>query len=955
MKKQLNVFTLSPEQPFLDTLASELLNRAKGDALKLSEIHVYLPTRRACRQLGMAFARLAAGKALLLPRMRALGDIDEDELTFADAESADLPPALPALKRLMLLARQVKARDKHLSWDQSLLSAQALAVFLDNAQIAGSDLERLPSLVEERELAEHWQQVIAFLDILTRHWPSIVKAEGCLDPADRRNKAMAAQTAAWRKSPPASPIIAAGSTGTIPATREMLKAIAEMPNGAVILPGLDRDIDNAAWDAIDETHPQHSMKQLLESMGVDRKDVKPLSAGNKKTARTRLLSETFRPAGTTEEWRKLRGKLKESATHGLTRLVLDTPQEEAQVIALRLREALEHGDKKAALVTADRALARRVAALLSRWGIDVDDSGGRPALATPTGSFLDLVLSAADPNAGHVDYLALLKHPLAACGHDAFACRAAARQAEIKIRRHKEDSFLALKERLAPLARTWNEEAPLRERIIAHIAAAQAVAETQSEKNGSLWKGEEGRAIAEWLDDWGAAADAFPSITGADYALMFAAMAAAKTLRSGRKTHPRLAILGLLEARLLDADLIVLSGLNEGVWPPDVGFDPWLSRPMRAKLGLPSPEYRIGRSAHDFVQLASAKEVLLTRALRARGQPTVPSRFLLQLEAVLEAAGLSDKANNKDALAEPRFWKDWARALDKPQGKSEPCAPPEPRPPLAARPKCLPVTHIATWIQNPYALYARHILRLEKLEELDAPLDAADRGSMIHKALERFTQTYSKTLPDDAKERLVSIAHDIFAQEESNPRIRAFWETRFAESADWFVEKEQKRRAGGEFPAGIEAKGKCVIDGFTLEGRADRINRKADGSLVVIDYKTGKTPAAKAVTTCAEPQLPLLAMIAARGGFASLSPAAIASFEYWKLGSRSQCGLVEIKDDVPAIIDKATSMLKDLIAAYRDPSMPYLSVPRPWLQPDRDDYEHLSRRAEWGRQKTDDR
>ncbi len=951
-KKQSNVFSIAPAQPFLETLAAEMLKQTQGDALKLSEIHVYLPTRRACRQLGKTFARLAEGRALLLPRMRALGDIDEDEVTLAEVENEDLPPALPPLKRLMLLARHVKARDDRLSWDQAFLSAQALAAFLDNAQIAGSDLGRLPALVEERELAAHWQQTIAFLDIITRHWPAILKEEGCLDPAERRNKAIEAQIAVWQKTPPVFPIIAAGSTGTIPATRSLLKAIAEMPAGAVVLPGLDGDIDDTSWEAMDETHPQYSLKQLIEAMGISRKNVRPFARGKENKARAQLLREAFRPAGTTEEWRNLQGKLKANAAQGLTRLVSDTPQEEAQVIALRLREALERPGKKAALVTADRGLARRVASLLSRWGVDVDDSGGRSARATPVGAFLDLILSAAEPEAGSVDYLALLNHPFAACGFDPAQCRAEARQAELRIRRQKKEDFKTLKARLSPLAKALAKTAPLREFIVAHIAAAEAIAETKDEKNRILWKGEEGRAIAEWLDEWKESSAAFPSIAGSDYALVFAAMAASKTIRSGRKTHPRLGILGPLEARLLDADLVIIGGLNEGVWPPDVGFDPWLSRPMRVKLGLPSPEYRIGRSAHDFVQLAAAQEVMITRSLRAAGQPTVPSRFLLQLEAVLEASGLSNKKQDKDALKDLRPWKEWARALDKPQGRPKPCARPRPCPPLHARPQRLPVTHIAAWMRNPYEIYAKHILKLRKLEELDASLDAADRGSMIHKALETFSQAARAALPEDATERLISIAHHIFAKEEHNPRIRAFWETRFAETAAWFIEQEQKCRAEGEVPEGIEAKGACVIDGFTLEGRADRINRRIDGSLVLIDYKTGSAPTGKAVTDCQEPQLPLLAMIAAQGGFGNLKPAAIAACAYWKLGARKQCNCVDIKADMPALIEKAKDVLQGLIAAYRDPSTPYPAASR---QQDRDDYEHLSRRAEWGRQKTEDR
>ncbi len=948
-----NVFTIPPDKPFLKTLAAELWRQADGDAFKLSNVRLFLPTRRACRHLGMVFAKRAEGRATLLPRLRALGDIDEDELIFADAESDDFPPALAPMRRLMLLTRHVQRRDPHLSWDQAVLSAEALARFLDQTQIAACDLKRLPELVEERELAEHWQQTIAFLDIVTTHWPAILKEEGCLDPADRRNKVLAAQAELWRRRPPAYPVIAAGSTGAVPATAELLKTIAAMPKGMVILPGLDLDIDPEAWEEIDETHPQHSMKALLQRMGIDRGAVRlfPSEKQGGGAARAVWLSEAFRPAQAPNLWRELKGRLDPSATHGVTRLVLDHPQEEAQVIALRLREILETPNKTAALVTPDRALAARVAALLSRWGVRVDDSGGASVLSSPLGAFLHLVLNAADPAAGNVDALALLKHPRAACGLEPKQCRDRAREAELRIRKGQKEDLAFLKEPLAPLIARWREKRPLAERIATHIAVAESLATTTKENGAAiLWKGEQGQDIVAWLEDWQSSAADFPPLTGGDYGLLYKALAGSKLLRSGRATHPGLSILGPLEARLIDADLVVLGGLNEGSWPPDVGFDPWLSRPMRKKLGLPSPEFRIGLSAHDFVQLVSGKEVMLTRALKAGGAPTVPSRFLMQLDAVLQAAGLSQ--GKRDALADARPWKEWALALDAPESEPKPCAKPSPRPPLADRPKSLSVTKIATWLSNPYAIYAEYILRLKKLDELDPEVDAADRGSMIHTAIEKFSSVWRQDLPPDAAERLIALAHGIFA-EEDNPRIRAFWETRFAESAAWFIEKERDARRAGEAPHenGIEAEGSYSLDGFTLKGRADRINTQADGSLKIIDYKTGRVPTGKDVHKGFQPQLPLLALIASVGGFKNMSKASVASCEYWVLKSGKNCNKVCFDANLPELVARAESGLKQLIATFADPATPYEAVPKPWLEPARDDYAHLSRIAEWGRVK----
>jgi len=390
-----------------------------------------------------------------------------------------------------------------------------------------------------------------------------------------------------------------------------------------------------------------------------------------------------------------------------------------------------------------------------------------------------------------------------------------------------------------------------------------------------------------------------------------------------------------------------MGGLNEGTWPPDVGYDPWMSRPMRKKFKLPSPEYRVGLSAHDFAQLACTKEVFLTRSLRTNGTPTVPSRFLLQLEAVLNASGLSDK--DRDAMAPTEPWKAWAHTLDRPDLCS-PCARPQPCPPVELRPKALSVTEITTWLRNPYAIYAKHILKLKKLDDLDAELDASDRGTMIHEALERFIKAYPENLPDDAEAKLLAIGQEIFAQDKGDPRVRAFWEAGFSKIASWFVAKDRERREEGIVSVLAEISGKLEINGLTLTGRADRVEKYRDGSLVLIDYKTGSVPTKKEVKAGLEPQLPLLALLAAQKGFKELAETNVRSCEYWVLKSGAADSDDKVYDkDLPALMAEAETGLKDLIAAFKDPTTPYEATPRLRFSPRHDDYAHLSRLAEWGR------
>ncbi|MDR3448201.1 MAG: PD-(D/E)XK nuclease family protein, partial [Alphaproteobacteria bacterium] len=578
-----------------------------------------------------------------------------------------------------------------------------------------------------------------------------------------------------------------------------------------------------------------------------------------------------------------------------------------------------------------------------------DDSGGTPLALTPTGAFLNLVLAAASPYASVSDLLALLKHPLASCGLSTAACRTQAREAELRARRMEDEKFVGLRKLLQPLTQEWRHPLPLARRLSAHIAVAEDVSASDAESGKDrLWRGENGEAAAAWLDEWQSGAGGLPDLAGGDYAALFGSLAGTQILRSQHTTHPRLSILGPLEARLLSADLIILGGMNEASWPPDAGFDPWMSRPMRKDFGLPAPEFRIGLSAHDFAQLASAGEVMLTRSARANGSPTVPSRFLLQIDAVLRAAGLSE---TKDALEPAEPWRAWAQALDEPAQPPAPCPRPRPCPPVAARPTSLSVTEIGTWLRNPYAIYAKHILKLTKLEELDAELDAADRGTMIHAALEKFATLYPNDPPPDAEQKLLAIGRAIFAQDHGDPRVQAFWWARFTGIATWFIDQTRQRRAAGIMQIQAEAKGRTTLGAFTLRGRADRIDRLADGSLALIDYKTGTTPSKANVESGIEPQLPLLALIAERGGFAGLDAASIGTLEYWQLkGGRGDDKIIDIVEDIPALIKAAETGVLNLASAFAQPAQAYEVAPRARFTPKYDDYAHLARSAEWGRE-----
>ena len=993
------VYTIPAGFSFVDELASGILDRFGTDPIALAGVTVLLPTRRACRSLREAFLRQTHGQPLLLPAMAPLGDLDAEELGLsleelpALAGTLDLPPAVNDLRRRLLLTRIIlRAPDLAATAPQAVRLAADLTHLLDQVETEGLSFERLAGLVPA-DYANHWQVTLGFLSILTELWPAILEEEGAIDAAARRNRVLEAQAAAWTALPPSGPVIAAGSTGSIPATGALLAVIAGLPQGMLVLPALDTSTDALGWEAIraDETHPQHTLARLLERLSMDRAEVAPWRPGLRpeRAARARLLAEVLRPAATTEEWRAL-GGFDDSALAGLTRIDCPTAQDEAELVALLLRHALETPERRAALVTPDRTLARRVATALTRWGILVNDSGGQPLADTAAGSFLNLCAGALESRFDPVALLALYKHPLSAAGSSPYGCRAFARALERAVLRGPRpapgleglraalallpeqagrEELVAGLERLAEAAACFPEAregagvpearkgagvpearegagVPFAELLRGHIAFAEAMARTGDTPGAErLWRHDDGETAAALVNDLLIAARDFPEVPVRDYPGLFEALMKGRVVRPRFGRHPRLAILGPLEARLQHVDLMVLSGLNEGSWPAEPAADPWLSRPMRKAFGLPAPERQIGLAAHDFAQAATAPEVVLTRAERVEGAPTVPSRWLSRLDTVLKALGLEHKIDQEAVQ-----WLAWTRALDEPAAVA-PVAPPEPRPPLAARPRKLSVTEIETWMRDPYAIYARHVLKLRPLDPIAADPGAAERGQFIHQALDGFVREWPLALPADAVERLLEHGRAAFGDLLARPEVWAFWWPRFERVARWFVATERGRRPTIRYEAS-EVSGRIEFDGragpFILTAKADRIDRLPDGRLVIIDYKTGTVPSATDIALGFSPQLPLEAALAESGGFDGIAAAKVAALAFWRLSGGEPAGEEKpVKGDAMDLARQAHGGLEALIWAFDDPETPYRACPRPRHAPRFADYAQLARVQEW--------
>ena len=1021
------VFTVPAGVPFLPTLADALLAGdlvpfSAGDPLALAAVTILVPTRRAARALGDILVGRLGGEAVILPAIRPIGDVDEeDHLLDASNEATDerlvLPAAIPPLTRHLALTRLTlawaKALRRHplaLKTDEALRIpasaadaarlARDLARLIDDMETAPDAWATIATLVPD-DHAEYFQLTLDFLKIISEAWPQYLRDVQRADPAVRRHKLIRAAAQRLRDHGSLGPVIAAGSTGSVPATAELLGAIARLPNGAVVLPGLDQYLDGAGWDAVDASdagfaHPQRALKQLIGAIGVTRAEVVQLGdAPERVIARGRLLSESIRPAETLDDWVAFRPD--PEALTGAALLTARNEQEEAMAIALVMREAMETPDTTAALVTPDRTLARRVAAELGRWGLTIDDSAGVPLGRGPHGVFARLLSEAAASDAEPVKLLALLKHPFAAFGMARPLCRQATRVLELALfRGHRVvGGIAALPAALAkskgalvsdlhiPAVRRrldehqWALATELVGSIVACLGqlsgavhdstegslanaaelmsvALDAAATDDTGGAALLWEGPGGEAIAKFLANLSADAEANAlTLPGGDFPFLFAALLDDVTVQRPVGADPRIHIWGTLEARLQSVDLLVLGGLDEGVWPVATRTDPWLSRAMRAALGLPSPERRLGLAAHDFFQGLAAANVIVTRAEKRGGSPTVESRWLQRLRVLIGEAAAKRLATRGDEFIA------LARALDRVKGKPVPVSRPAPKPPLVARPQGLSITEIETLIRDPYAVYAKRVLKLEPLDPLGLAPDRSLRGSLIHAALGDFTSAWRSPFDRAAEDRLLAVGRDALAAIADFPDIHAVWSIRFAAIARWFVAWEAARDAAvtkrhAEIEGALEIP--TAAGAFRLRGRADRIDQMADGSLAIYDFKTSTPQTERTVFAGLTPQMTLEAAMARAGGFAGipagLSVSELAWLAVGKIGRGDPyipAASRQRKETADALADRALAMLIGLVNAFARADHAYLSRARPMMERALylGDYDHLARVREW--------
>jgi len=984
-RRRPSIYNIAAHGGFADALAQGLVDRFAKDVFGLARGLVLLPNNRAQRALQESFVRLSED-GLLLPQMAVIGDLDLDESIGVALDSGelalDIQAAVDPMDRLLTLAqliqKEIRLREDAISAKDALRLAREFARTLDQLNIEEISLSDLMKTEPEGlDLSSHWQVSYRFFLIIAEKWRQQLEKWQRVDQSVRRNALFDHIAKRWQKAPPGHFVVAAGITTSAPAIARFLETISFMPSGMVVLPDLDLIMPDEEWDLLgpfqpdpetgyaaraEETHPQYHMKLLLDRMSIARGEVMrwPRTGESGAAAkRSRALSHAFAIPKLTARWQVLESN--ERSLAGVQTVEARNSAEEAQIVALLAREALEDPNRRVAIVTPDRSLATRISAHLKRWDIQVDDTAGQSLAKLPEGVFFLNLLAAVADGFPPAEFLALLKHPLVQRGEGRLAWLEQVRRLDLLLRGPRPAPGLAgidgllkaenyrtekLREAIAPWWHSLRTMFAQTEDLFTApldwpqlLDQLRQLAETLT--GGAIWAGPGGRELAGLLAKLHIRTEMGPvRIKANELAGYFETLMSEISVRPPYGGHPRIALYGLLEARLQQSELVICCGLNEGSWPQAITPDPWLAPMIRKSLGLPAQERQIGLSAHDLVGAMGAKKVILSRARRDDSGPAIASRFLLRLKGMCG----DNLKEHPEVLA-------WTTAIDQPKIPSSAYARPAPMPSAEQRHIRISVTQVDRLIADPYAFYANKIMGFASLDMIDADPSAAWRGTIIHDILDQWAKQ-DHYAPAALRERAQAFLNDPVL----HPLMRSLWAPRLLEGLDWIADTLAENNKSGRQPIASEIHGKAEIAGVQLSGIADRIDRMPDGGLAIVDYKTGGAPSNRAVIEGYNLQLGLLAAIAELGGFPDIAGEVVA-FEYWSLakkGGTDNFGHVRSPtqgrgDNVIA----PDSMVDHAVARFNEAADLYILGAEPMtakLHPEYaryDDYDQLMRLEEW--------
>ena len=961
----MNIYNIQASKSFLQSLITGIIAKFGSDPIDICKIKILLPTKRACRMFDETYLEMMDYKPCVIPKTYPIGDLGEDEIIIEnflqEAPEFYLKVRSPIsdFEQHIILAKLIQKH--HKTKKLNLLDSMDLATSLisfyadfKRDEIEFSELNKL----EMFDISEGWQEMLEFLKIVTEEYPKYLLSIKKSDPVTYRNYLINMMSEIWQKNPPSHPVIIAGSTGSIAVTRKLIKTIYSMKNGYVILPSVDLSLDEETWNILDLTHPGYMLKQLLDYVGIDRNDVIEWDGSTINEENAKFMHAVFTPSFLTYKWHLLEKNLK---PHNFKLIECEKLSSEAQVISLIIRDFIEEdASKKAIIVTNNQDLAKIIRTYVKRWDLNIENSAGDKISETKIGKIFTLAAEMLNSNFEASETLALLKHVLDS-DDDKLSLFEKIVFRDLKLKNGLNSIYKKLEQ--DPEILLWfkdfiargsefisyrNKTSNFNEILIAHIKFIENIYGGREK----LYQGKIGEKFHACLTMLLGVSEQINKVSFSEYSRIFQNFMNSQTIRIPDNTYPNIKILSPIEARHIDADLVIIAGVNETVWPRSIPTNPWMSKAMRKELGLSPEEHIISLSAHDFYKLCHMKNVIITYSNYIDGSPSTPSRWIQRIRALAEYLSIEND------LKPDKPFLEWARAIDF-SGKYEPISAPSPVPALNIRPRKLSVTQIEKLIRNPYAIYASSILNLKKLTPLEKEPDNADFGSFIHKVLDSYNKQYDK-ISDNHEEFLLNIAKKIL-EDYREFEIYDFWRQRFLNISKWFLEYDSKERKNHQIYSEISGKisFETANGPFTLTAKADRIAIDKYDNISIIDYKTGYLPSLHDSNNFLSPQLSLEGLIATRNGFKSLDIGvnySITSLTYILLkASENSSEIRHIKnsedagEEMQQFITLTSHNLQELILKYDNPATSYQAYPDKKIAPSYDDYEHLSRVKEWSR------
>ncbi len=942
-----HIYYIPSSTSFIEQLSSWLIKKFD----KLADLTILLPSTRACLALEKSIVKKSTHQSIILPQIIPIGQLGTEQ--FIKQEPIEiLSSPLSYYEHNLYLTKLILGKfGKTLTYPQALNITTSLSEIILNMSRNNIPLEKLAQIFLA-ELPKHFEMLSEYLTVIAKDWPLFLEQHKKQDFRSNHYEYINKLISKWQISPTNKPIIIAGSTGSVPSTKYLIKAIASLPQGFVILNDINYSISNEEWHDISETHHAYYTKNLLESLNYDRKHLIPILNHTPKYSRQNFLSLCMLPSTKTWQWAEQVIDHNYDCSN-LEIIECSTTHQEAMVVMLRIREILEkQRDAKIAIIGNNPSLIKHITSFAQLWNIKINDNTGTQVTTSDQYQFLSLLVAAIQNNFQPQYLIALLKN---SCYQEISNIHLAKLEIKylrgitkystlpqlIELTTQKND--LELTDFLNTLHQETKELAALLKK---HSASFKQLLQltlqtgqslTTQNQSSTLWNNPQAIKVHQIFLDILNVAQIAGKILPKQFDTILATLLNNQVIYAD-KIVAQVSILSPLESRLLTFDYTIITGLNEGSWPSYNKTTPWLPFHLCKSLGLENRDQKHGQAAYHFFCLLQQPNLLITRAILENGNATTPSRWLLRLELIAGKLGILEqiKQNNHPL-------KQWYQQLYLPQSSNNHPNLPPPR--TEKKITQLSVTQIEKLTRDPYSVYCSKILKLKKLDQINKTPDQREFGTFIHDIIDNLNKHYNEILADHTL--FDKIALSILDGITLNQMIRNLWLLKFSKLKPWAMKFELDRRADSNIQIFSETKGKFELNNdFSLTMKADRIE-VSDNEINIIDFKTGSIPSQQDIKSGFSPQLLLEALIVRDGELSEITTELTnkkIKLSYIQLSPRNFGKITELKLDSDSFIQEYKIGLTKLIMAYHN-NHPYLICPRPKKEPTYNEIAHLERKA----------